>query len=136
MPSGAKLPRSEAGKRMDAQEAFITFVGRVLIREKAERYTALATTKNGFKKILTGLCHEFEHITMPSAVRGQDYSAILNTPCFVYYEPMGFGIEFSTVREAYEKLSITDSWLIITGDGSAGIHRPENRWDDERLLQA
>src|SRR5688500_12370478 len=117
---------------MDAQEALIAFVSRVLVREKAERFGALATTRKGQQKILAALCHEFGNAILPSTIRGKDYRAILEKRCFVYYEPTGFGVEFSTVREAYEILSIEDSWLIITMDASAGIHRPENRWDDER----
>jgi hypothetical protein len=120
---------------MDAQEVFIRFVSCVLVREKAERYGAIATTKKGQTKIFVGLCHEFGNVILPGAVRGKDYGSIFVKPCFVYYEPMGFGVEFRTVREAYEELSLTDSWLIITMDASTGIHRPENRWDDERLLE-
>ena len=40
------------------------------------------------------------------------------------------------VRDAYEKLSVEDSWLILLTDASAGIHRPEARWDDEKLIVA
>jgi hypothetical protein len=47
---------------------------------------------------------------------------------------VGFGAEFSTVREAYDELSLEDSWLIVLQDASAGIHRPEARWGDEKLL--
>jgi hypothetical protein len=52
----------------------------------------------------------------------------------IFYSPLGFGVEFASVREAYEKLSIEDSWFIILHDASAGIHRPEARWDDEKLI--
>jgi hypothetical protein len=31
-------------------------------------------------------------------------------------------------------LSVQDRWLIILQDGSASIHRPKARWDDEKLI--
>jgi hypothetical protein len=121
---------------MDAQQAFTRFVGRVLSEQKAERFTSLAATEKGQRKILDGLCHEFAPAILPSAVRRKDYDMFLDRPCFVFYAPMGFGVEFSAVRDAYEKLSLEDSWLILLTDASAGIHRPEGRWDDEKLIVA
>ena len=52
----------------------------------------------------------------------------------MFHEPLGFGVEFASVREAYDELSVGDGWLILLCDGSAGIHRPEARWDDEKLI--
>ena len=121
---------------MDAQQAFAHFVKRALTREKAERYTALSTTKNGQRKILDGLCHEFEPAILPAVVRRKGYNALWDRPCFAFYTPIGFGVEFGTVRDAYERLSGEDSWLILLTDASAGIHRPEARWDDEKLIVA
>jgi hypothetical protein len=121
---------------MDAQQAFTHFVSRVLVQQKAERFTSLAATRKGQRKILDGLCHDFEPAIRPTAVRCNDYDAIMSRPCFVFYEPMGFGVEFSAVREAYDKLSVADSWLILLTDASAGIHRPEARWDDEKFIVA
>jgi hypothetical protein len=121
---------------MDPQQTFVRFVSRVLAPEKAERFTSLSATKKGQRKILDGLCHEFEPAILPAAVRRTDYDALLDKPCFVFYAPMGFGVEFSAVRDAYEKLSVEDSWLILLTDASAGIHRPEGRWDDETLIVA
>ena len=119
---------------MDAQQTFARFVSRVLVREKAERFTALSTSKKGQRKILDGLCHEFDPAILPTAVRRNDYDALLNKPCFVFFAPMGFGVEFRAVRDAYDELSIQDSWLILLTDASAGIYRPEGRWDDEKLI--
>jgi len=121
---------------MDAQQTFAHFVSCVLVREKAERFTSLSATKKGQRKILDGLCHEFEPAILPAAVRRKDYDALLGKPCFVFYAPMGFGVEFSAVRDAYEKLSVEDSWLILLTDASAGIHRPEGRWDNEKFIVA
>jgi len=119
---------------MDAQHTFAHFVSRVLVREKAARLTSLSATKKGQRKILDGLCHEFEPAILPSAVRRMEYDAILDRPCFVFHAPIGFGVEFPAVRDAYEKLSVEDSWLILLADASAGIHRPEGRWDNEKLI--
>lgn len=121
---------------MDAQQTFAHFVSRVLVQEKAERFTSLSATKKGQRKILDGLCHEFAPAVLPAAVRRKDYGALLDRPCFVFYSPMGFGVEFDTFRDAYEKLSVEDSWLILLTDASAGVHRPEGRWDDETLIVA
>jgi|GEM_PF-2163829 len=119
---------------MNAQEVFAHFVSRVLLAEKAERFTSLSTTKQGQQKILEGLCHQFEPAIRPSAIRTRNYEPLKNRPCFVFSAPMGFGVPFNTFGEAYDKLSIEDSWLIVLTDASAGIHRPEVRWDDEKLI--
>jgi hypothetical protein len=119
---------------MDAQQAFVHFVSRVSARKKAERFTSLSATKKGQRTILDGLCHEFGPAILPAAVRRKDYNALLDKPCFVFNARMGFGVEFSAVRDAYDRLSFEDSWLIHLSDGSAGIYRPEQRWDDEKLI--
>lgn len=121
---------------MNSQQAFVHFVNRVLAREKAVRFTSLSATKKGKRKILDALCHEFEPAILPTAIRKSDYHPLWDKPCFVFYAPMGFGVEFSTVRDAYDKLSVEDSWLILLADASAGIHRPEGIWDDEKLVVA
>jgi len=119
---------------MDAQQAFSHFVTRALVREKADRLRSLLATKKGQRKILDGLCHEFAPAVLPAAVRRMEYGSLLDRPCFVFCSPMGFGAEFSTFRDAYENLSAEDSWLILLSDASAGVHRPEGRWDDETLI--
>ena len=119
---------------MDAQQAFAKFVNRALLKEKAERFVALSQTKKGQRKILDGLCHQFEPAIRPDAIRKKNYDKLWSSCCYVFYAPLGFGVEFTTVREAYDKLSIDDSWLIILQDASAGIYRPEARWDDEKLI--
>jgi hypothetical protein len=119
---------------MDAQQAFAKFVGHALIKEKAERFATLSETKKGQQKILDSFSHQFEPAIRPDAIRQNNYDKFLNVPCYVFYSPLGFGVEFATVREAYDKLSIEDSWLILLQDASAGIHRPEARWDDEKLI--
>ena len=121
---------------MDAQQAFTHFVSRVLVPPKAERFASLATTKKGQRKILDDLCHKFEPAIPPAVVRQKDYNAFWDKPCFVFCVQMGFGVEFNSVRDAYEKLSVGDSWLILLHDASAGIYRPEGRWDDEKLIVA
>jgi hypothetical protein len=119
---------------MAAQLAFTHLVQRCLSPEKARRFTELAASKKGQRKILDGLCHEFEPAIRPGAVQHRGYDQIWTSPCFVFYKPLGFGVEFASVREAYEQLSVEDSWLILLRDASAAIHRPEARWDDEKLI--
>ena len=119
---------------MNATEAFATFVTRVLVPAKAMRFAVLASSKKGQRKILDGLCHEFESAIRDGAIRTKDYSKLWDEPCFVFHSQAGFGAEFSNVRDAYDKLAIDDSWLIVLQDASAGIHRPEARWDDEKLI--
>lgn len=84
--------------------------------------------------MLDALCHKFEGDVRSEAVKGKDYGAIWGQPCFVFHYRTGFGTECKTVREAYDKLSADDSWLILLIDGSKGIYRPEDRWDAEMLL--
>jgi len=119
---------------MDAQEVFAKFVKRTMILEKADRFTALSETKNGQRKILDGLNHQFESAIRPDAVRHRSYDKFLDSPCFAFHSPLGFGVKFDSVRDAYDKLSMEDGWLILLCDASAGIHRPEARWDEEKLI--
>ncbi|HXE41936.1 MAG TPA: hypothetical protein VN516_02840, partial [Candidatus Baltobacteraceae bacterium] len=119
---------------INAQQAFVKFVKCCLIPEKADRFAKLSETKNGQRKILDSLNHHFESAIRSNAIRSSSYDKFLDSPCFVFHSPLGFGAEFDSVREAYDKLSIEDGWLILLRDGSIGIHRPEARWDDEKLI--
>lgn len=120
---------------MSADEAFISFARNVLVLEKARRYEALIATPRGRKKFLGCLYHDFDDAILPACERGNDYMAILGFACFVFFEPEGFGAAFASVENAYNKLSDRDGWLILTDDGSAGVYRPENRWDAERMIE-
>jgi hypothetical protein len=119
---------------MDAQKAFTEFVRKVLLPEKAERFSALAASKKGQKKALENLCHHFEPAVRAEAVQRGGYDRLWASPCYVFHQPLGFGVEFPSVRDAYDQLSLEDGWLILLHDASAGIHRPEARWDDEQLI--
>ena len=121
---------------MDAQQAFAKFVNKVLTPEKAERFIALSGSAKGQQKILVGLNHTFGAHIRPTAVQTGGYDSLWEKPCYVFYGPLGFGKEFPSLREAYEKLSIEDGWLILLMDASKGIHRPEARWDDEKHIVA
>jgi hypothetical protein len=59
----------------------------------------------------------------------------MNSPCFVFKAPSDLGTAHKTMAEAYELLAGDDSWLIVAQDGLAGIHRPEDRWDAERMIR-
>ena len=119
---------------MDAQQAFAKFVKRALISEKVDRFVTLSETKKGQRKILDGLNHQFESAIRSDAICRGGYDKFWGSPCFVFHSPLGFGVEFDSVREAHDKLSIEDGWLILLRDASVGIHRPEARWDDEKLI--
>jgi hypothetical protein len=119
---------------MNASEAFAAFVRRALIPAKARRFAVLASSKKGHRKALNGLCHEFEPAVRDTAICAKDYSNFWEKPCYAFHPRVGFGVEFSTVRDAYDELSLDDSWLIVLQDASAGIHRPEARWDHEKLI--
>jgi hypothetical protein len=119
---------------MDAQQAFTQLVHRCLSPEKARRYAELCASKKGQRNILDGLCHQFEPAIRPDAKRAGGYDRHWGSPSFVFSKPLGFGVEFASVREAYDQLSVEDSWLILLRDASAAIHRPEARWDDEKLI--
>ena len=120
---------------MEANEALAIFVKRVVVSAKADRYASLANSKKGRSKVLDALCHKFEGDVRSEAVKGNKYCAIWGKPCFVFHYRKGFGIEYESVREAYDELSAEDSWLILLSDGSKGIYRPEDRWDAEVLLE-
>jgi hypothetical protein len=120
---------------LDAQQAFTQFVRRCLSPEKARRFTELCASKKGQRKVLAGLYGEFESAVRSSAVRSGGYDGLWESSCYVFHERHGFGVEFASVREAYDQLSLDDGWLILLRDASAGVHRPEApRWDHERLI--
>lgn len=85
---------------MDAQQAFTQFVQRCLSAEKARRFSELAGSKKGQRKLLAGFYHEFEPAVLAKAVRGGGYDKVSERPCFVFHESFGFGVEFASVREA------------------------------------
>src|SRR6185369_13993899 len=103
---------SKTLSRMNSTEAFAAFVARALIPGKARRFAVLALSKKGQRKALNGLCHEFEPAVRAAAICTKDYSKLWEKPCYAFHQRVGFGAEFSTVREAYDKLSLDDSWLI------------------------
>jgi hypothetical protein len=119
---------------MNATGAFVEFVTRILVPAKASRFAALASTTKGHRKILEGLCHDFDAAIRSEAIRERNYDKLWDQPSFVFHSPRGFGVEFSNFRDAYEQMSVDDSWLILLQDASAGIYRPEARWDDEKLI--
>src|SRR5690349_7875784 len=98
---------------MDPQQAFTVFVQKALLPEKAERFAALSASRKGQRKVLEGLCHQFEFYIRGSAIRSGGYERLWASPCYVFYQPLGFGAEFASVREAYDQLSVEDSWLIL-----------------------
>jgi hypothetical protein len=119
---------------MNAEETFVEFVKRVLTPHRARRFAELVQTRKGQLKILHGFAHEFESMIRPTCVRSADYEKLWRKCCFVYHSPLGFGVEFPTVRDAYDQLSVVDDWLIVLQDATAGIYRPEGRFDREMLL--
>lgn len=128
-----KFGRHGAGHRafgswfnMTAFEAFSAFVFRALSPVKAARYSGLAATAKGQRKLLGTLDHDFERAIRPDARRGV---VIRNARCYAFHTSVGFGAEVRSVAEAYERLSGVDGWLIVLSDGSGGIYRPESHWD-------
>lgn len=120
---------------MDAQQAFTQFVQRCLSPEKARRFIELCASKKGQRKVLEGLYHEFEPAVRSDVARRDGYDKLWTSECFGFHESIGFGVKFASVGEAYDQLSLEDGWLILLGDASAGIHRPEApRWDHEKLI--
>lgn len=119
---------------MNASDAFVAFVKRVLVPVKAQRFVNLVPTPKGQQKILHGLCHDFETAIRENAICDRDYCKFWDKPCFAFHSKLGFGAAYSKLTDAYNELSRDDSWLIVMQDGTAGIHRPESRWDAEKLI--
>jgi len=133
----SKLPRPPATMAgMTVEKAFKTFAKRVMQPARAARYTSLLATAKGKRRILASLDHALEMAILPNAIGSQDYSSVLDKPCFVFHSPRPFGDSASSVRQALSELSLTDGWLILVNDGSAAVLRPEGRWDAERLIAA
>lgn len=137
---GARRPSNDVPNNMlghmNAQQTFTHFVQKALSPEKAERFAGLATSKKGQRKILESLNHQFEPAIRMDAVRASGRDRIWGSPCYVFHQPLGYGVAFESVRDAYDQLSVDDGWLILLRDASAGIHRPEARWDDEKFIAA
>lgn len=114
--------------RMNAISAFSAFLGHALAPARAARYSGLAGTPKGQRKLLDSLNHDFDRAIRPNSRRGR---VDRRAPCYAYHSSVGFGAEFSAVAEACDHLSGSDGWLIVLSDGSGGIYRPEARWDAE-----
>jgi hypothetical protein len=119
---------------MDATAPFIAFVSRLLVPAKRERYQELARSEKGQRKLLDGLCHELHGSIRPECIWPPLYDRFLDEPCLAFHGSIGFGAPRATMRAALDELGSEDSWLIVLGDGSAGAHRPEGRWDAEVLI--
>jgi len=124
----SRYPRLEIKmlSRMSAVQAFSAFVSLALTPARATRYSGLANRPKGQKRVLDSLYHDFERAIRPDAKRR---AVDRRARCYAYHSSLGFGAEFPSVAEAYSKLGSDDGWLIIVSDGSAGIYRPESRWD-------
>ena len=111
---------------MTAEQAFATFVIRALEPARAARFAGLVGSDRGRRRLLRSLDHDFERALRPVANGGPvDRTAA----CHAYHVSVGFGAAFGSVAEAIARLGGTDGWLVILADGSAGIYRPEGRWD-------
>lgn len=113
---------------MDPAQALSAFVARALTSQKASRYSGLAGSEKGRRKLLGYLDHDFERSIRPNVKRG---TVDRKAQCFAYHSSVGFGGPFPSVAEAYKRLESDDGWLIVVSDGSAGIYRPEAHWDAE-----
>ena len=105
-----------------------------MLPDKARRYVALLETKKGLRKIADDLCHGLE-AEIDARLTTTRSKMPMNSPCFVFKAPNDLGTAHKTMVEAYELLAGDDSWLIVAQDGLAGIHRPEDRWDAERMIR-
>jgi hypothetical protein len=121
-------------QKMNAIEALKTFVEGALLLSKARRYVALLETKKGLRKIMEDLPHRLETELDPRWIT-QRTKMPMTSPCFVFKAPRDLGTPYDTMQEAYDLLSGDNSWLIIAQDGLAGIHRPEDRWDAEKMIR-
>lgn len=121
---------------MDATEALCHFVGRALVPRKAKRIVELASqgSPKTRRRIVQSLAHEFEPFVQPSAIRELDFKQIARMPCYAFSDHADFGQVFCSVQLARDFLSLYDGWLLVTQDASAGLFRPEIRWDDEMLI--
>jgi hypothetical protein len=119
---------------MNAIEALRRFSESALLPDKARRYVALLETKKGLRKITDDLCHGLESEIDPrlTTTRG---NMPMKSPCFVFKGANDLGTAHKTMAEAYDSLAGEDSWLIVAQDGLAGIHRPEDRWDAEKMIR-
>jgi len=119
---------------MNATDALRRFAERALLPDKARRYIALLETKKGLRKIADDLCHGLESEIDPKVTTTRN-NMPMNSPCFVFKAPTDLGTAHKSMAEAYESLAGDDSWFIVSEDGLAGIHRPEDRWDAEKMIR-
>ena len=119
---------------MNNVEAVKRFITGVLEKNRAARLCALVSTSKGERKFLRELSHGIE---APAARSDRMTSLRMcdSMPCYLYWEREGFGAAKASVGEAYNVLSVEDSWLIVSQDGTFGIYRPEARWDDEVAIR-
>jgi hypothetical protein len=120
---------------MENISALKTFLKGAIAEDKSRRYLSLLDTKNGNKKLIDELHHQFEsHIRGEKVVHSFD-KRLMEKPCFIYGGNRSFGMPHNSITEAYDLLSHEDSWLIVSTDGTIGIFRPEDRWDDTKWIK-
>ena len=118
---------------MTADDAFRRFVTGALLPDKAERLARLIATPRGKRRVLETLSHDFSAaISKESAT--PDKQVFWSQECFVFRPPQTFGDKRESFAVAYDELSATDAWLIVSTDGKFGMHRPEGKWDDGRTI--
>ena len=116
---------------MNSVAALEKFIDKVVKPPRSKRFQELITSSKGQKKFLYELSHGIEDHIRDDVQTEEGFSSFRILPCYVYAGNVGFGIPKASVEEAYELLSVDDSWLIVTQAGSFAIYRPEFPWDAE-----
>lgn len=111
---------------MDAQEALGLFLDKALVCKKS-RYIGFIKKTATRQKFLNTIYHELERSLDHTKRVSSIPKDILSKPAFIFEPPDIFGKKVSSLEEAYD--NFMDSFLVISEDGSFGIHGPETFMD-------
>lgn len=75
------------------------------------------------------LDHDFQNYISPDKIVQRFDPSIWSSPAYSFENEFGFGRRWNSFKEAYEKL-YTESIVIITQDGGAGLFIPEFPTDE------
>lgn len=107
---------------MTPEESLSKFLSGALQHKWRQRYLSLVVTKRGKKTFLKDLHHVLdERLDIKKLTTLTD--SVLKLPAYQFNEYEGFGLEYGTMQEAYDRAG--EGFLVVSTNGNHGILIPE-----------
>ena len=119
---------------MSNTDPLVKFLSISLIKQRRDRYLTLIRNSRGQKTFLKSLDHDIENAVDRTLLVEKLPTAVWKEACLYYSSSGGYGIEFETVKAAYDEAPWEGGWLLLSKSGKSGVIRPEGRIDDEMLI--